>query len=514
MRNFRIALLILAGMALFSCKKSDDVINEGSKSNDCSLKGIIAYCPSEERGTDELVAALDKNAKVITFTTEALFVNETPVDLSNVVIEVTLAKGASSDLKSSYDLDSKTDVLTIVAEDGETTDSWTLMAVRTDAKVLIPSAVQVEVSSLWSKSAAELNLKSSLWGSRGMTAFSEGDKEYLYILDNVLPYSDDNKIRIFNARTSEYISQISEYNDGGADLVPGCRSYMWDCDVDEAGHVAITRLNADCAGFFLDLYDNAAGAWKYISTPLAYVQETPGLTYYSGKKVQILGNLLEGQGSVISSWGHFYGNYVIQAGYDVYPFVNGKSDNIMAQSYPLEWWAGEIQQESLTNQTLYVMSVFETGYDPTLTEEDGKDFTASHLEIYDPVAGNVTELSEKCFPYRVLASKVFNCGAGKYLYILGQGFTVTSPYVERLYYISDTELLKTVSPESEDWNKFLLWEQSDDIGGDSNGFRFGSVAVLTEEATNSAILFSYHASSDVEKAKVTATKVSFKEFFD
>lgn len=513
MRNSKLQLLLLVGLTLFSCKKQDDIIGVGEKSNDCSLKGVIAYCPSEERGMDELTASLDKENKTITFTTTALFSNETPVDLTNVIVELTLAKGASSDLKKSYDLDSKTDTITITAEDEETTDRWTLMAVRTDAKVLIPSAVQIEASSLWSKSAAELNLKSPLWGSRGMTCFKEGDKEYLYILDNVLPYSDDNKIRIYNANTSEYVSQISEYSDGGADLVPGCRSYMWDCDVDEAGHVVITRLNADCAGFFLDLYDNAAGAWKYISTPLAYVQETPGLTYYSGKKVQVLGNLLEGQGSVISTWGHFYGNYIIQAGYDVFPFVNGKSENIMAQSYPLEWWSGEIQQESLSNQTIYVMSVFENGYDPTLSEEDGKEFTASHLEIFDPDAGSVIELPETCFPYRVLASKVFNCGSGKYLYILGQGFTVTSPYVERLYYISDTELLKTISPDSPDWNKFLLWEQVNDVGGDSNGYRFGSVAVLPDNTTLSVKLYSYLASGDVEKAKVNATQVRFTEIF-
>lgn len=510
-RLFYISLsVLLAGAFFSSCEKPAPVPEE--KSNDCSIKGIIAYSPSATRGSDDLVASVDKSTNMITLTTEPVYTNEVPVDLTKVSVELTLAKGATSDVKDSYDLDGKTAKLVITAEDGETTAEWTISAVRSDPMVVLPTSITAQFSQVWCKTTAEMNLKSPLWGSRGMTAFRDGGKDYLYILDNVLPYSDDNKIRIYDAKTGAYVSQIEEYNNG--EMKPGCRSYMWDVDVDEDGHIATTRLNADQAGFFLDLYDNAAGGWEYLGTPLGYIQDTPGLTYYCGKKVQVLGNLVQGQGTVIATWGHFYGNYIIAAGYDVFPFINGVSENIMAQAYPTEWWAGEVQQESMTNQTKYVTINFENGYQPGLSDEEGAEFTGAHVEIYDPAAGTVIEIPEECFTYRILGTKVFNCGSGKYLYTLGQGFNIEGPYIERLYYISDTEMLKTISPESPDWNKFMLWEHKDEAGGDSGEHRFGSVAVLPDAAGTSAVLFSYHASSDGELAKVNATRVTITETFD
>lgn len=513
-RFFKLSLIaLLAGAVFCSCEKPAPEPVE--KSNDCSIKGIVAYCPSATRGTDDLVATMDKSTMSIVLTTEPVYSNEPIVDLTKVTIELTLAKGATSDLKDVYDLSSKSAKLVVTAEDGETSQEWTISALRSDPMIVLPSSISAEFTKVWCKSAADMNLKSPLWGSRGMTAFREGGKDYLYILDNVLPYSDDNKIRIFDAKTAAYVGQIEEYNNG--DMKPGCRSYMWDCDVDEAGHVTITRLNADCAGFFLDLYDNAAGQWKYLGTPLGYVQETTGLTYYCGKKVQVLGNLVEGQGTVIATWGHFYGNYIIAAGYDVFPFSDGVSESIMAQPYPVEWWAGEVQQESMTNQTKYITVNFEHGYTPgkTTSEAQAEGLTGAHVEIYDPEAGTVIELPEDCFPYRILGTRVFNLGSGKYMYVLGQDFEVAGPYVEALYYIADTEMLKTIEKNSENFNKFCLWTEYDnDTEGDSGEHRFGSVAVLPDETGTSAVLFSYHACSDVEKAKVNATRVTITETFE
>ncbi len=515
MKIIKILFVAMLGVFLLpACKKPVDP--EPQKSSDTSIKGITAYCLSASRGRDELTASLDKSKLTIILTTEALYSDEVPVDLTNVIIELSLAAGATADLRQSYDLSdqSKAAKITVTAEDGQTTETWNVYAVRTDPMIIIPTSVSVTATPVWSKTAAELNLKSPLWGSRGMCTYRENGTDYLYVLDNVLPYSDDNKIRIFNAKTAAYIGDISGFDNGRPDLDPGCRSYMWACNCDEAGHVAITRLNADQAGFFLDLYDNAAGGWKRISTPLKLSQDAPGLTYYAGKKVQILGNLVSGRGMVLATWGHFYGHYLIQGGYDIFSFNDGEpSSSIDAQTYPCEWWAGEVQQESLIDETKYITWTFETDYDIREPEEKWPYLHAAHFELSDPVSGKTYVVSQECFNYRILAAKVFNCGSGKYLYTLEQKYLCTSPYVERLYYISDREMLKTINPSSEDWTKFMLWEREDDMGGDDQEYHFGSVSVLPDESGNSAVLFSYHASSDSEKAKITATRVTFNETF-
>lgn len=508
--KYVMAALAFSAMVLSSCTKEEAPKEE--KSNDVSIKGIVAFCPSADREVDELTASMQSSTHTITLTTAAVYSNETPVDLTNVKIQLTLAKGATSDLKDSYDLsEGKTDKLVITAEDGETKAEWSLEAVRVDDMIVIPTSVKATATPVWTKNAVELGVKNPLWGSRGMDCYREGGNDYLYILDNTLAPSDDNRIRIHNAKDGNFIDDVKEY-EGGA---KGCRSYMWGLDCDDAGHIAITRLNADQAGFWLDLYDNAANGWAYLGSPLKYAQSQEGLTYYAGKKVQVIGNLLEGQGSVLATYGHFYGRLAIQGGYDVFSFTDGApAPAIINYPYPTEWWAGEVQQESISDPTIYVTIVdeFSYGNDP---EETWPELHASHFEINDPVQGTTIAVSDECFNYRILASEVFNCGSGKYLYTLEQTYTCTGPYVERLYYISNPELLKVVTPLSEDYNKFLIWESEyDDIEGDSNDYRFGSVCVLPDENSNSAVLFAYHASSDSERAKICATRVTFEESFE
>ena len=501
---------MLGALLLPACNGPQE---ETPKSTDTSIKGITAYCPSASRTRDDLNASMDKDKMAITLTTEAVKSTEEPVDLTKVNIELTLAKGATADLKASYDL-SNPEIpakITVTAEDGVTSDTWNVYAVRTDPLIVIPTSVTVTVTPVWSKTAMELGLKSPLWGSRGMCSYREGGKEYLYILDNFLPKTDDNKIQVFNAKTAEHVAVVDSWDKGES---KGCRSYMWDLNCDSAGHLAATRLNADGAGFFLDLFDNAAGGWKFISTPIIFFPDHPGLTYYAGKKVQILGNLTQGRAMVLATWGHFYGHYLLQGGYDIYNVTDGvPSTSIDAQTYPLEWWAGEVQQESLTDETKYVTSTFEYNYDIKQPEDTWPYLHAAHFEVNDAKSGKTYEVSDECFNYRIIAMEVFNCGSGKYLYTLEQKYLCTSPYVERLYYIADKEMLKTVKPSTADWSKFMLWEREDDMGGDDNEYHFGSVSVLPDETGNSAVLFSYHASSNSELAKVTATRVTFHETF-
>lgn len=509
--KYVLSALAVSAMALVSCSK-DEPAPEVEKSNDVSIKSLVAYCPSADREIDELTAAMNSSTSTITLTTTAVYSNETPVDLTNVKINLTLAKGATSDLKEAYDLsEGNTAKLVITAEDGETKAEWTLEAVRVDDMIVIPTSVKVTATPVWTKNAVELGVKSPLWGSRGMDCYREGGMDYLYILDNVLAPSDDNRIRIHNAKDGSFIDDVKEYEGGAL----GCRSYMWALDCDDAGHIAITRLNADQAGFWLDLYDNAANGWAYLGSPLRYPQNQEGLTYYAGKKMQAIGNLVSGQGMVLASYGHFYGRLPIQAGHDAFSFTDGvPAPAIINYPYPTEWWAGEVQQESMTDPTIYVTIVdeFSYGTDP---EETWDSLHASHFEINNPLEGTTVAVSDECFNYRILASEVFSSGSGKYLYTLEQTYACIGPYVERLYYISDTELLKNVTPDSEDYSKFLVWESEyDDIEGDSNDYRFGSVCVLPDETGNSVVLFAYHASSDSEKAKICATRVTFEESFE
>lgn len=509
--------IVLSGMLFTACTNKEETTAE--KSKDVTIKGIVAYCASEDRGTDELTASMNTATSLITLTTTPVYSNETPVNLSEVIINLTLAKGATSDLKASYDLeDGKTAKLVITAEDGQTTAEWTLKAVRSDNLIVIPKSVTATAETVWKRSAADLGLRSPLWGSRGMDCYRENGSEYLYILDNELAPGDNNRIRIHDAKTGNFIDDIKEYEGGSL----GCRSYMWALKCDEAGHIAITRLNADQAGFWLDLYDNAGNEWGYLGSPLRYAQNPEGLTYYAGKKVHILGDLVNGQGMVIATCGHFYGSLSIFAEYNTFMFSDGVPAAAIVQSTypasaPTEWWAGEVQQESLADPTLYVTIVDEYNYGGDTPESEWPTLHASSFEIYDPVAGTTVAMDDSCFNYRILASEVFNCGSGKYLYTLEQSYSPKAPYVERLYYISDKELLKNVTADSEDFSKVLLWEsEHDDIGGAVTNVdnRFGSVCVLPDATGKSAVLFCYHANTDSEKAKVCATRVTFTETFE
>ena len=136
--KYVMAALAFSAMVLSSCTKEEAPKEE--KSNDVSIKGIVAFCPSADREVDELTASMQSSTHTITLTTAAVYSNETPVDLTNVKIQLTLAKGATSDLKDSYDLsEGKTDKLVITAEDGETKAEWSLEAVRVDDMIVIPT---------------------------------------------------------------------------------------------------------------------------------------------------------------------------------------------------------------------------------------------------------------------------------------------------------------------------------------------------------------------------------------
>ncbi len=515
--KYVMAVLAFSAMVLSSCTKEEAPQEE--KSNDVSIKSLVAYCPSVDREIDELTSALNTSTSTITLTTASVFSNETPVDLTNVKINLTLAKGATSDLKESYNLsEGNTDKLVITAEDGETKAEWTLVAVRADDLLVYPSSVTASVEDVWIKTTNEMGLKFPIWGSRGMDSYRESSGSYLYILDNYLPHSADNHIKIFNALNGEYIKDITEYAGGDA----GCRSYMWGLKCDEAGHVAITRHNADGAGFFLDLYDNAENEWKFLGVPAVFFPDYETLTYFAGKKIQILGNLVNGEGLVLATCAHFYGAMPIYAEYNTFVFTNGVvSESIIQSTYPasapIEWWSGEIQQESLTDQTIYATIVDEYNFGGDTPESEWPSLHAASFEIYDPVEGSTVSVDESCFNYRIIASEVFNCGSGKYLYTLEQSYSPLAPYVERLYFISNKELLENVTAESEDFNKFLLWEsEPDDIGGATEGVdtRFGSVSVLLDESGTSAMLYCYHANNSGNFAKVCARRVTFAETFE
>ena len=112
--RFIFSLIALSGMLITACTDKDGATAE--KSKDVTIKGIVAYCPSEDREIDELTASLNTATSLITLTTTPVYSNETPVDLSNVIIQITLAKGATSDLKSTYNLaDGNTGKLIITA---------------------------------------------------------------------------------------------------------------------------------------------------------------------------------------------------------------------------------------------------------------------------------------------------------------------------------------------------------------------------------------------------------------
>ena len=93
MRRFILLLFVAAG-AFVCCNKGEepqDNTPAKEPSTDVSIKGILAWSASQERGKDELTATMDNAKSVITLTTTALYTNQTPVDLTKVVIELTLA---------------------------------------------------------------------------------------------------------------------------------------------------------------------------------------------------------------------------------------------------------------------------------------------------------------------------------------------------------------------------------------------------------------------------------------
>ena len=74
----KILFILLLAAALVCCKKVDNPQEEAPAkelSKDVSIKRILAWSASQERGKDELTATMDNSKSVITLTTTALYTN-------------------------------------------------------------------------------------------------------------------------------------------------------------------------------------------------------------------------------------------------------------------------------------------------------------------------------------------------------------------------------------------------------------------------------------------------------
>lgn len=97
MKNI-VLLPALLMLCLFSCTKpeNESVVLESRN----EIENIYAYSMNEDRGKDVLDVSYSANKDIIYLTTRALPENETPVDISAVIIELTAWRLQSAALKA------------------------------------------------------------------------------------------------------------------------------------------------------------------------------------------------------------------------------------------------------------------------------------------------------------------------------------------------------------------------------------------------------------------------------
>lgn len=499
----------MAIMTLTACSDDDngtDYIPQPSLS-DTSIKSILAYAEHPERLRDTLDVTFSPTHDALIFTTRALPIGISEVDLSKVHVEMEVssnstvqftgsrAAGAPAIPVSSFekviDLTVPGNGITITAADGSTA-SFSISAVVSEPYEIIPK-YKTTITELWAKTGIELDL---LFPATARDICVAGD--YLLVLDNTIDYQAAAKIKAYNKYTGEFVKNVMIYEGGWA----GPRSYTWTLSSDEAGHFATGRLNSGGAGFLMDAYrDIDAVPTNPFWLTAAQVPVN------AGKRMQILGNLYEGSGYVCLTSSHFYGTVPMQGQYCTWNMTDGTPNSTEPNivSYAAMWHSAIVQRESLEDPMMYITYNDESSY-PSDPADKWDDMHGAHLVAYVPGSADAPlEMNPKCFKYRILDANVFRVKDARYYFTLQMGYsTGTSPMCTSLYNISGKAAFST-TPSAADYRDYMLYESAGHVA--NNDLRMGSVAVWVDKESNTAYMYAFYPGPSGDKAKITCLKM-------
>lgn len=478
--SYMMIALLGAGAVFLSCQKDGGGDSGGKElADDVTLKSVSAYSENEERGRDIFDISLSTDRKTITFTTRALPVGETPVDMTKVHISMSFASGATSDISEEpYDLTKTDNAVTVTAEDGETTTIIALVGIVTPPYEVIPQ-YKTTVSEVWTKTGTELVLKGGQSSMGGIAVA----REHLLIMDHGVDHNPDNyRIKVYDKMTGDFVTDVAVY-EGGWWGVPG---YMGAIAADEAGNFGNSRIDeaGSGAGFWVDFY---TATDTYISTIVPMVQgELSGF----GRRLQFLGDLT-GSGKIISTNGSIFGANLLNAEYVVFNVSGGtpSAPSKFAYGSNLQWTSAFVQQASMDDPTLYVSYNDESNY-PNDPQDTWETAHAGHFQVYNPSSGEpARSIADENFMYRILNHHVFTLKERTFLFTLEQSYSTAGAMGVKLFDITDANNYD-MKPGDEGYDKFLVF--ASETTAITNDHRHGNVTTWVDAETGTAYLAVYY----------------------
>ncbi len=496
MRTLTYVYILFAAFVILSCKKVKDDIENTPIYSGTAIKGIVAFVKNDALPNDTLSVSFSDLKDTIYLTTAPLPVEATPVDLSQVVIEIEPDKNAVVIPASPITFD-MTEVreITIEAEDG-TRQVYKVKAIVSEPYQIYPK-YNTSITELWSKSGTEMQLMFP-GSNKGMTV--AGD--YLLMLDNAVDKHPSAAIRLYDKLTGEYVKNINFYEGGWTDP----RSYSWNLELDDAGHLVMGRLNSGGAGFMLDYYSTIE------DVPYIFLNSVAGadLPDNTGKRMSVVGNLAQGKAYVYASAAHYYGAVKQNAQYAVWEFNDGVAVNNRPAvfSYPgagSGWYNAVVQRASLDDNTLYISWCNEDGY-PNDNFETWASLHRINFHVFKP--GGTTSaqsIAPENFGYRLLDSKVFTLMEGTFMAMLEQSYSTAGTMKLNMFNITDPATYGT-KPGDENHESFRIFSSPESLPTSNDG-RYGHVAV-SKIAENEAVVYVYYPNPDAAQANVKAYKLS------
>ena len=476
---FFIVMLTIAA----SCAK-DEPKPEPDKSSDNDIRNISAYAESDVRGKDILDIEYTADMSGINLISPALPVSEDPVDPSRIHIEVTVAESAVASIapEDVIHLSEDDGTLEVTAENGEVR-TWTLHYIETP-----PYEIKPEFDSrfevMWTRTDLQLSFPETV---RSIAVCGD----YILVLDSSVSvgHADlssgavNGQIRLYDRKTGDYVRNVPKYEGGWNDLAP----YVWSLAADEAGHFATAQMNADGANARLDYYPSFDDAPVTRLTP--DVTPATDVPVYTGKRLQILGDITSGKSIVLMTPGHFYGWEPLQGSYSMWNFTDGNPDNPIPSTnlFSYNWYHAIVQRESLEDPTLYIASNDETGY-PDPDESKWEEIRGARFQISVP--GEVpVEMNQECLLYRIHDMKVFSLAEGRFMATLQQTYSRAGTMKTIIYDITDPAEVENMTPETEGYDKFRIYENEGyKVVNDAE---YGCIAVWTDGLSAEAYVYAF-----------------------
>lgn len=515
MKNI-VLLPALLMLCLFSCTKpeNESVVLESRN----EIENIYAYSMNEDRGKDVLDVSYSANKDIIYLTTRALPENETPVDISAVIIELTVPATAVCSIESGKPLDFSAAEdneieITVTAQNSDVR-KYVLKVIVTPPYAVLPQFA-TEFTEQWSKTGTEMQMK---FPRSAKDIAISGD--WLLVLDNNIDMALDAnyggegaKIRVYDKKTGDFVQIVNTYEGGWTNP----RSYMWSLAGDSEGHFAMGRLNSGGAGCWVDVYQDKDTYLTSIIKTTEPGAEAANLPNNMGKRMQVLGSLTEGNGMIVMTAGDYFGTTTALGCYATWELKDGATVNVApaVTSTTYMWNHAVVQRESLEDPTMYIAYTDETGY-ASHPEEEWDAQHGAHFVMTSPGSAPV-EVNTECFEYRINDMEVFHVGEGRFMASLQQNYSTAGQHSVVVYNFTDPEKMASAMPSDTDFNKFRIYRSEEYTV--VNDCRYGNIAVDVDESAGCAYIYSFIPASDLKdlstgeitgtaEARITCTKMT------